>query len=302
MEATIRERELDGLARIAAAIRDELFAPIRNRKTAIFICGAGKEKRDSVRSAIRHELTRNWYSYKYEILLPEDFFDELLYGKNRCDLIELETVLAESVDALLMIPESWGAVTELGAFSMNKDLRRKMICLQDVKHKKTESFINFGPVRLIRDSKEGKVLYVDYTKIPPEMEKIRRAISDVAAGPAAPARADNIAQAPTFLLLAIYLLEPATQQTLLDLVSSASGGVPSRCRAVTFGALGLLRKRKWVTGTPKGFTLTEAGVAALNDLGRHGVSKSYFNIDVMDRIRADVLTWMYRNKSFRKGA
>lgn len=290
------DRDLIDVSQIAATIRDNLFAPVRSKKKTVFICGAGKEKRDSVRSAIGREFTSQKYSYRYDVLYPEELFGELLYGEHRCDLLQLETILAQSVYALLLIPESTGAIAELGAFTASTSLLSKIVCLQDIKYKRKPSFINYGPIRLIRDSKKGKVLYVDYTRIRDEMDKIRRAISEIPFESNVAPRVDNIVHATTFLLLAIYLLEPIDQNILFRLISLASGGNSLTCRAVTSGALSLLRKRKWSTRRPDGYALTQMGIAAMMELGRHGKTHSYFDIDIMDSIRVDILSWRYRGK------
>ena len=80
----------------------------------------------------------------------EDIFDELLYSSKTKDLLSLEALLAESVDAIVLIPESPGSFAELWAFANDERLRKKMICVVDKKYKKDKSFINQGPLKLVK--------------------------------------------------------------------------------------------------------------------------------------------------------
>ena len=72
--------------------------------------------------------------------------------------LELENILADSVDCIVIFPESPGSFAEIGAFSNNEKLAKKMIVLSNKKYKYDKSFINYGPYRLIKRSKSGKVI------------------------------------------------------------------------------------------------------------------------------------------------
>ena len=116
-----------------------------------------------------------WYSSNYDLIYPEDIFDELLYSSNSTDLLSLENLLADSVDAVVVIPESAGSFAELGAFANNEKLRSKMICVVDIKYKRDKSFINQGPIKLVRSVNKDAIVYIeesnlgktDYSKIDP---------------------------------------------------------------------------------------------------------------------------------------
>ena len=111
----------------------------------MFLCGADISMKDKLRYKIANEFKYFWNSYWYEIIYPEDIFDELLYSSRSKDLLSLENLLADSVDVILMIPESPGSFAELGAFANNEKLRAKIVCIIDEKYKKNKSFINQGP-------------------------------------------------------------------------------------------------------------------------------------------------------------
>ena len=127
-----------------------------------------------MREQINNALLSEWYSYRYDIFRPEDLFGELMSGPHHQDLIALENMLADSVDAVVLAVESWGAVAELGSFASNPRLRKKMVCLVDRQYKKSRSFINRGPLRLLKDRKEGEVLYIDFSDAASDIDRVQR--------------------------------------------------------------------------------------------------------------------------------
>jgi hypothetical protein len=112
---------------IATKIRKDIFEPAFSYKTTIFLCGKDILDKSSIRYRVDQALKGFWYSY--DLIYPEDIFDELLYSSNSADLLSLENLLADSVDAVVVIPESAGSFAELGAFANNEKLRNKMLCV-----------------------------------------------------------------------------------------------------------------------------------------------------------------------------
>lgn len=151
---------------IATKIKKEIFEPALTFKTSIFLCGKDINDKTSMRFRIAEGLTKGfWYSNNYDLIYPEDIFDELLYSSNATDLLSLENLLADSVDAVVVIPESAGSFTELGAFANNEKLRTKMICVVDVKYKRDKSFINQGPLKLVKSVNNDAIVYIDENKL-----------------------------------------------------------------------------------------------------------------------------------------
>ncbi len=159
---------------VVRIILDQVYKRAFDYKTSIFLCGASKNSPDSVRAQVDRMLRAWRFSYRYDLVYSEDLFDELLFGQNHQDLLTLENILADSVDAIVLIIESYGAVAELGAFAGSESLRKKSVCVVDRKYKLSKSFINYGPVRLLKDKGEGVTLFVDYSKIGDTDESIRR--------------------------------------------------------------------------------------------------------------------------------
>ncbi len=103
---------------LALKIREQVIDPIYSIKTKVFLCGANIHDQNTIRFKI-DKIFKKYYRYFFEIIYPEDIFDEFLTGPGRENLLKLENILVESVDAVLLIPESPGSIAELGAFTNN---------------------------------------------------------------------------------------------------------------------------------------------------------------------------------------
>ncbi|MCS0024569.1 retron St85 family effector protein [Vibrio antiquarius] len=91
--------------------------------------------------------------------------------------LELEEWLADLSDAVIIIVESFGTVAELGAFSLSKPLRSKLLPILDKRYADDESFINTGPVRWVdQDSVYSPTIYADFdtilTSLPEVLDRI----------------------------------------------------------------------------------------------------------------------------------
>jgi hypothetical protein len=76
------------------------------------------------------------------------------------NFLDIENDLSIFSDYVIIILESESAFCELGAFTSHKDLRKKLIIINDKKHITSESFINLGPLKAISESSSGSnVLY-----------------------------------------------------------------------------------------------------------------------------------------------
>jgi hypothetical protein len=274
---------------LAKRIHQEVYSRFYTYKTAVFLCGAGSDAKNSVREQINNALLSEWYSYRYDIFRPEDLFGELMSGPHHQDLIALENMLADSVDAVVLAVESWGAVAELGSFASNPRLRKKMVCLVDRQYKKSRSFINRGPLRLLKDRKEGEVLYIDFSDAASDIDRVREAIARVRKHGSKSAALASVVQAHHFVLSCIYLTEPVARGGLVLLVRHASGADEKRAEDLTAGALAVLNKNREVHVTAEGYRLSKDGLARFAVLGRRGRAGQTVNVKAMDALRVAIL-------------
>jgi hypothetical protein len=286
----------NSLRSLAESIRDKILQPVFNLKTRIFLCGASQTSKLSKRDILARLLPSGFHFYKYELIYPEEIFEELISGPNSIDLLSLENMLAESVDAIVIVPESPGAIAELGAFANNESLRNKMVCVQDVNYRRKKSFINYGPIKLIRKSDFGSVVYVDFNDPERHIVKVRNAIAKVFQATNKKPNVADLLQSENFIIPCIYLLEPVSREIMESMVRYASDATEPIAKSVTSAALTILGKKNFVSISPDGYSLTSVGLKQFFKLRKTGKSSFSFNMKIMDKLRSDVLTWKYRRK------
>lgn len=141
---------------VVKRIYEEVFLHIQHSNVDLFLCGgASNKKYTSNRDLLRKRLSKN---DKLSIFYPEDMFMELL-SRKKYDLFTLENFLAENSDLIIIVCESPGSFTELGAFTSNKKTLDKLIVLIQKKYKNDKSFIMQGPVQYIQTYDKKKVIY-----------------------------------------------------------------------------------------------------------------------------------------------
>lgn len=187
-------------------------------KKIIFICGKDKNDVSSYRYKISTILS---HEKNYQLAYPEDLFEDLLEGQANNSLLKLEEQLAQAVDLIILIPESPGSFAELGAFSMRKELAQKMLVLRQGKYKSDKSFINHGPIRLIREYK-GHVQdlpndfdVMNSLHVSPVVKKIKKLIPSGRKKK----NIDNILLLQHYILLFIYLFDGVEIKIIMKLLS-----------------------------------------------------------------------------------
>ena len=84
------------------------------------------------------------------LVIPEDFKD-WLHDSVYPDLLLFESDLAQASSLVIIALESPGSIAELASFSVNNDLKGKVITILSEHHHNQESFIKLGPLRQIKD-------------------------------------------------------------------------------------------------------------------------------------------------------
>lgn len=141
---------------IVKRIYENIFLHIQHRNIDLFLCGGASTKTHlSNRDQLRKRLEKN---KKLSIFYPEDMFMELL-SRKKYDLFTLESFLAENSDLIMIVCESPGSFTELGAFTSNDKTLNKLVVLIQKKYKNDKSFIMQGPIRYIETHNKRNVIY-----------------------------------------------------------------------------------------------------------------------------------------------
>ena len=104
---------------------------------------------NSVRGQLYNFLLANKPQVFPYLVMPENFPD-WLNDSVYPDLLTFEEDLAQTSTLVVIALESPGSIAELGAFSVNSDLKHKVVILMSEHHHNQDSFIKLGPVRQLR--------------------------------------------------------------------------------------------------------------------------------------------------------
>lgn len=285
--------------KLSDKIKNDFFIPVNSFGTSVFLCGANVFQKENMRHKLNEMFNRFPYFFHYKVIYPEDIFEELLYSPKSKDLLSLENLLAESVDAVVVIPESPGSLAELGAFASNTELRKKIVCVLDNRYKKSKSFISKGPVKLIKNENKGSVVFIDPDNIYDDFNKIISAIKKVKKRTTKKSENISLLHLDSFLLPVIYLLEPIQQNILIDIVKPAIDDSSSAFELTSI-ALTILTKGKYIELTPDGYKLTDSGFIKFQSLRKFGSRTKIQDITIaLDELRLEFLNLKLRNKELR---
>lgn len=144
------------LDEIIEIIYNDIFLNLHHNTVDMFLCGGASTRKDiSNRDKLRENLKN---SKSLSILYPEDLFMELL-NRKKYDLLTLERFLAQNSDIICIVCESPGSFVELGAFVNNENTFDKVVVLLQSKYKNAKSFINQGPVAMVKANDVSNVIY-----------------------------------------------------------------------------------------------------------------------------------------------
>lgn len=280
---------------IARALFSDAFSKLGFYNTTIFLVGASYGRAKTLRGLVREELTEKRPFVGIDVYYPEDLFEELL-GRKGYDLLELENMLADSVDAVVILLESPGAIAELGAFANHSKLCKKLIVIIDHRHKGTKSFIMLGPIKYLRNNKYGKVIFHDLTA--PVLSKlgadIRRAVSSLRRGQKrsvsrSKVLLSNPIHARDYLLLSLHILEAAPYESLEVMISAVTDDKARSDRIITRTAIRILLNEGNVVLEGRKYRLTASGKSLVKNMS------SFWTLnEALDKARIDFLSWSQR--------
>jgi hypothetical protein len=129
-------------------------------RSVIFLCGAAASaQRDSLAAYLRKHHPDKHVFYADEVW-------KQIAGRPSLNALEMEKQLAELSDVVAIVVQSPGTFAELGAFSINDDLRPKLLPFLELKYRGADSFVNSGPVSWIdKDSVFAPSIFADFSVI-----------------------------------------------------------------------------------------------------------------------------------------
>ena len=140
---------------ILQTVFNEIFLQEIDTTINIFLCGSSISNSNNIRSKLYDSLhdVRN-----VNIVFPEWLFSDLLDHQDY-DLLSLEKELANNVDIIILPLEGFGTIAELGVFAAFPNIKEKVIAINLAKYKRKRSFINLGPIKLIKRANQNNVIY-----------------------------------------------------------------------------------------------------------------------------------------------
>jgi len=286
----IKRLSIPEILKIAKVVEEKIYSPSKTNKVAIFLCGADINDKTKARAKLAAILAEK---KRYEVFYPEDIFDDLLVGPGH-SLLTLESILADSVDAIVIFPESPGSLAEIGAFSNDERLRDKLICFANKKYQRNKSFINYGPLRLIKSSRSGTLSHINYDDLDDTLESIKiyehlvDAIAKIRKLNPTRRHIGNILEAENFLLPCIYLVNNIDNVSMYKILEETTKLDAKFCEIATRSALSRLTAKRFITRNLTGYSITM--------LGTEHVRRS-FGHRHLDAARVEILNFELRCNS-----
>ena len=133
----------------------------RNVSKFVFLCGANRNNTDiSARRSAIIEFAKRHLPHT-QFFIAEKMFPILQKEENKDNILDIENEISKFADKIVVVLESASAFTELGVFSHDSELRKKLIVINDSKFRDSTSFISLGPLEAIKES-SGKDHVIDY--------------------------------------------------------------------------------------------------------------------------------------------
>jgi len=211
----------------------------------VFLCG-GKNSvsRNNVRDYFRKHRPNLGVFYAERV-----WENIILHGPR--DALQMEEELALLADLILIIVDSPGAFAELGAFSLSRPLRKKLLPIIDQQFVAEQSFIATGPIRWIdRESDFKPTIYAPLLRILEAIDQIEDRLDSIKKSEII--KISDLATSPKHLLFflcdLIAVIHPASVEDIeyylgriAPSILSSSINIPTLIGLAT--AMNLLRKR-----------------------------------------------------------
>ncbi len=141
----------------------------------VFLCGADRSKgRDALRDFLHK------YTPDLSIFYAERVWD-IIVSLGELDALQMEEHLAKLADLVIVLVESPGTFTELGAFSLSPPLRKKLLPIVDERYAGANSFIANGPLKWIDTESDFKpTIYTKLDKVLLAGDQVQERIKRIA--------------------------------------------------------------------------------------------------------------------------
>jgi len=185
----------------------------RKLDPVIFLCGANESKS---RDAVRQYLARHIPGL--DVFYAEKVWREIVSLGER-DALQMEEDLAKLADLIIVIVESAGTLTELGAFSLSPSLRQKLLPIVDEVHRYDASFVKTGPLHWIdKESVFAPTIYTNLSMVLSAADQIEERIKRIPEPHSI--KIEDLSSSPKHLLFFLYDLISVIHPASLPMISS----------------------------------------------------------------------------------
>lgn len=269
-------------------IHSEIFLKDADSAVNIFLCGAKVSEENSIRTLIYNSLRDIG---KINVVFPEWLFSDLM-AKRTYNLLKLEHELAQNVDLVIIPLESLGTIAELGAFASFDTIRGKIIVINDKDHKSKTSFVNIGPIKLIREEHADNVMYYDKNNKSELVDKVVKRIKYLKKREPK-SEVNNLFNLSRFMLFLIGIYQPMDKENMRDMILKWNNQITDY---YIEPCLNILLRNETVLSRIENyvdlFSLTEKG----HEYVFEGILPLLGKIKEFNRIRTQVLNNKYKEK------
>lgn len=275
------------------SIYEDIYLKQPDFSINVFLCGAETKATKSIRTILGEEIDKN---SRFNVVYPEWLFSSIV---GKLNLLDLEQQLADTVDIIILPIEGLGAIAELGSFATKKELINKIIVINDAKYALSRSFINIGPIALIKKEKKSNLILInrdDNGEIIDKEEFVNKILNKLKKVPGSDKTSlTNLFNLSRFLLFLIGIYQPINLNDIVKLLGSFGEGKRVDIELLK-PALDILFKKHMIIQELKDdkyvFKLSNEGHLLIHEniLPKLGVVRKY------SRIRAHRINSYYRKK------
>jgi hypothetical protein len=244
---------------------EEQIVELLKEEFNLFLIGKALNDPGSMRAKLYKGIEKSEKNKRVRIYMPEFMFEELLFIPNY-NLLDLENILADSVDAIVMCIESAGSFTELGAFVNHSKLNSKLIIILDKKYEKHKSFINLGPIKYLKTHTNSKVITTDYEQ--PISDSVMKELSKALLNIKKENTVKNYSLtnpifAERFLLAILYTHGEISRRILIEIIKQINNKNKEEIIAILDASLATLLHHKEVKFDSDYYSLSNKGIFRL---------------------------------------
>lgn len=161
------------LGELGSLFRSSGIFTSRDRRL-VFLCGGPvASRKNSFRKKFLHYARKSLRDFRF--FLAEDAARDLFAHGDPVfvNIAEFESLISNLADCILLIPESPGAIAELGYFSAQETTREKLLVVNHIDFQGDESFLKLGPIDIVnRYSKFRPALHLNLNSRAPDFRPI----------------------------------------------------------------------------------------------------------------------------------